>query len=300
VLATLVAVAAVFCLAAAMRAPRAQTLPTQLARLSTLTAGEAVRLREARRPAWERLLAPVIGGVARRVRPRWAGMDADDLRRAGIDVERFGVAELLAVKLLAAVVGAAVALLVAAAAPPLLVLVPAVTFGAFITPSIAVTRRRQARRRRLLRELPDLVGLLKAFVTAGITLEQALHLISAQQASCPDPSLLAQEVRRALADYGLGMSIEQALDSMARRTGVEELEMLAGALAQGKRQGAGMERILRDQETVVRLAQRNRAAAEASRVGNRLVGVLVLVYLPEFMVLIMVPLFYGIFLRAFG
>lgn len=83
-------------------------------------------------------------------------------------------------------------------------------------------------------------------------------------------------------------------------TGLVELELFAAALAQAKRQGTGLERILRDQQTVVRLQQRNRAAAEASRVGTRLVGVLVLVYLPEFMVLIMVPLFYGIFLRAFG
>src|SRR5205807_9233389 len=170
----------------------------------------------------------------------------------------------------------------------------------FVAPSIAVTRRRVARRRRMLRELPDLVGLLKAFVSAGIPLEQALHLISAQQARGPEPNLLAEEIRRALSDFGLGMSIEDALLAMARRTGVEELEMLAAALAQGKRQGAAMERILRDQETVVRLQQRNRAAAEASRVGTRLVGVLVLVYLPEFMVLIMIPLFYGIFLRAFA
>jgi Flp pilus assembly protein TadB len=87
---------------------------------------------------------------------------------------------------------------------------------------------------------------------------------------------------------------------MADRTGVEEVQLLAGALSHGKRQGAGMERILRDQEQVVRMGQRNRAAAEASRVGTRLVGVLVLVYLPEFMVLIMIPLFYGIFLKAFG
>jgi hypothetical protein len=48
------------------------------------------------------------------------------------------------------------------------------------------------------------------------------------------------------------------------------------------------------------MQQRNRALAAASRVSTRLVGVLVMVYLPEFLVLILAPLFYGIFLRAFG
>jgi tight adherence protein C len=243
---------------------------------------------------------PLLTPVARRVTGRWAPVTEDELRRAGIDPARFGVAELVAMKVLGGIGGALLVLAVAVPVPALIVLLPAVSFAGFVAPSVVVTRRRVARRRRILGELPDLVGLLKAFVTAGIPLEQALHLISAQQGRGPAPTLLGIEVRRALSDYGLGMSIDQALEAMARRVGIEELDMLVAALSQGKRQGAGMSRILRDQETVIRLQQRNRAAAEASRVGTRLVGVLVLVYLPEFMVLIMIPLFYGIFLRAFG
>lgn len=298
--AALVAVASVGCLFGAMRPSGRRSLPTEVARLSTLSPREIVERRQQGRPPWERLLDPLVAGLARHLRPRWAGMSTDELRRAGIDTDRFGVTDLLAVKLLAAGGSAAVVLAAATVAPTLVLLLPAASFSAFMAPSIVVTRRRLARNRAMLRELPDLVGLLKAFVSAGIPLEQALHLISAQQAGASEPNLLAAEVRRALSDYGLGMSIERALEAMGTRTGLEELQLLAGALAQGKRQGAGMERILRDQEQVVRLAQRNRAAAEASRVGTRLVGVLVLVYLPEFMVLIMVPLFYGIFLRAFG
>jgi Flp pilus assembly protein TadB len=301
VLAALVALAAVACLAAAVRSPRRRSLPVALARTSTLDPREAALLREAEElPLWERLLRPAVTPLARRMQARWAGVDQDTLRRAGIDTARVSVEEVLAVKVLAGIGAAILVLALAAAVPGAIVLLPAATFGAFVAPSVLITRRRLARRRRILRELPDLVGLLKAFVTAGIPLEQALHLISAQQCRGPVPNLLAAEVRRALSDYGLGLSLDEALDAMARRVGVEEVEMLAAALTQGKRQGAGMERILRDQETVVRLQQRNRAAAEASRVGTRLVGVLVLVYLPEFMVLIMVPLFYGIFLRAFG
>jgi tight adherence protein C len=299
-MATLCAVAAVCCLAAGLARPPRRRLPAELARLATLGPRELDARRDAARPFWERVLEPVVTALARSVRPRWAGMSVDDLRRAGIDTDRFGVAELLAGKLLGAGVGAVLGAGLALAAPGAIVLLPGITFAGFIGPSIWITRRRVARQRAMLREVPDLVGLLKAFVTAGVALEQALHLISAQQAAGSRPNPLALEVRRALADYGLGMSIEQALEAMGQRTGVEEIQLLAGALSQGKRQGAGMERILRDQEQVVRMGQRNRAAAEASRVGTRLVGVLVLVYLPEFMVLIMVPLFYGIFLKAFG
>lgn len=298
--ATLCAVLAIASLAAAVRRGSGRAVPVAVARASTMDASELVRHRQAQQPVWERLLRPAVTAVARRVDGRWTGLTVDDLRRAGIDPDHLGLAELFAVKVLGALTGAVVALLLALLAPAAVLLLPAAAFGGFVAPSIWVTRRRAARRRRMLRELPDLIGLLKAFVTAGISLEQAMHLISEQQSRGLEPNLLATEVRRALSDYGLGLSIESALDLMAQRAGLEELELLASALAQGKRQGAGMERILRDQETVVRLQQRNRAAAEASRVGTRLVGVLVLVYLPEFMLLIMVPLFYGIFLRAFA
>ena len=299
-LASLCAVAAVMCLAAALPSRRRRALPVELARLSTMDAREVALHRDAQRPPWERLLHPAVAVVASRLRPSWAGLSEDDLRLSGLDVERFGIAELLTVKVLGALLGALLVIAVAAVAPGMLMLLPAFAFGGFVAPSVLVTRRRVARQARMLRELPDLISLLKAFVGAGIPLEQALHLISAQLSGAPQPNLLATEVRRALSDYGLGMSIDDALQAMARRTGLTELEMLAAALSQAKRQGAGMERVLRDQETIARLQQRNRALAAASRVSTRLVGVLVLVYLPEFLVLILAPLFYGIFLRAFG
>jgi Flp pilus assembly protein TadB len=300
VIAALLAAAAVVCLGGALHPRRTASLPVELARASTLSPREVVLREQARRPLWQRLLTPLAAPLAARVRPRWSGLGADDLRRAGIDPERLGPAEMVALKLLGAAAGTAVGVLLALLVPPASLLVPALGFAGFVTPSVVVSRRRAERRRRMLRELPDLVGLLTAFIGAGIPLEQALHLISAQQAAGPAPNLLAGELRAALGDYGLGTPIDAALEAMARRTGLVEVELFAAALAQGKRQGTGLERILRDQQEVVRLQQRNRAAAEASRVGTRLVGVLVLVYLPEFMLLIMVPLFYGIFLRAFG
>lgn len=299
-LVVVLAVAAVACLAGAVRSPSRRSLPVALARASTVGPREAALLRDEDTPLWERLLRPALAPLARRMRTRWAGIDDDTLRRAGIDTARISVEEVVALKLLGGIAGAVLVVAIAVTAPAAIVLAPAAAFGGFVAPSVVLTRRRLARRRRILRELPDLVGLLKAFVAAGIPLEHALHLISAQQGRGPVPNLLAAEVRRALSDYGLGLSLDEALDAMARRVGVEEVEMLCAALGQGKRQGTAMERILRDQETVVRLQQRNRAAAEASRVSTRLVAVLVLVYLPEFLVLIMVPLFYGIFLRAFG
>ena len=72
------------------------------------------------------------------------------------------------------------------------------------------------------------------------------------------------------------------------------------ALAQSKRIGSGLEATLRDQELMVRLNQRNRATAQAAAVTTKLLAVLGGIYLPEFVILIMIPLFWGIMQRAFG
>jgi hypothetical protein len=45
------------------------------------------------------------------------------------------------------------------------------------------------------------------------------------------------------------------------------------------------------------MGQRNRATAAASQVSTRLMGVLVAVYLPEFVILILVPLLWGVIVR---
>ena len=72
------------------------------------------------------------------------------------------------------------------------------------------------------------------------------------------------------------------------------------SLSQSKRLGSALDEVLKDHETAARAAQRNQATAEASRVGTKLLAILAGVYLPEFVLLIMIPLFLGIVQRAFG
>jgi tight adherence protein C len=209
--------------------------------------------------------------------------------------------EITAIKAFLGISATIACCLAAILVPLLFVLAPVAGWLGFIAPNLYLHFRRRSRRRRIERELPDLVGLLKAFVNASVPLEQALNLISAQLVrDTANGHLLAQEVRRALGRYGLGLTIEEVLEEMADRLGVDDVSLLVSALAQGKRLGTGMDRLLRDQELLIRMNQRNRATAEASRVSTKLMGVLVGVYLPQFTILIMIPLFWGIIRRAFG
>jgi tight adherence protein C len=246
------------------------------------------------------LLHSLLRRLTLRLGMRARGVTAQDLVEAGIDPEVLTPAEVTTLKLLAAAGAATTTLVLGSVTPGVLVLTPAAAWFAFVAPSIYISRRRSRRRTAILGELPDIVGLLRAFTNAQVPLEQALHLVSKQLAEANPGNLLASELRVALGDYGLGETIETSLGRMADRIGVEEVRTLVTGISQGKRLGAGMEMILRDQELLVRMGQRNRASAAASQISTRLMGVLVGIYLPEFVILVMVPLFWGIMLRAFG
>ncbi len=280
---------------------RRRLVAARLIRASTLSPHEYRLYEDSRRGAYARLLRPLLLLLADRLRLKALSIAPEDLIRAGVDPEQVSPLEIAAMKAFFAVAAGVVSVTVAVAVPAALLLAPAAAWLGFIAPNLYLQACRRARRRQLERELPDFVGLLKAFVNAHVPLEHALNLISAQLArDTADRHLLAHELRQALGRYGLGLTIDEALEAMADRLGVDDLTLLVSAVTQGKRLGTGMDQLLRDQELLVRMNQRNRATAEASRVSTKLMGVLVGVYLPQFVILIMIPLFWGIIQRAFG
>ncbi len=274
---------------------------TEFVRATTLSPHEYRRYEESRSGTYARLLRPLLLLLAERLHLKVLSITSEELAQAGFEADRPSPLEISASKVFLAGAAGAVCAAGAVAIPLLLLLAPAAAWVGFISPNLYLQARRRARRRQLQRELPDFVGLLKAFINAHVPLEQALNLISAQLArDTADGHLLARELRRALGRYGLGLTIEEALEEMAERLEVDDLSLVVSAITQGKRLGTGMDRLLRDQELLVRMNQRNRATAEASRVSTKLMGVLVGVYLPQFIILIMIPLFAGILRRAFG
>ena len=270
---------------------------TALIRATTLSPVEW-RLHQRGREGWyQRWFRPlaVLWGTRLRLRP--TRLDPTYLIQAGIDPERIDGVELRVVRLMSALGGGLIACLLAILASGAVALIPLFVWSGYIAPARYLARRRRRRQDAVHRELPQLVSMIRAFAVAGMPLERALHVLSAN--SQPD-TVLRQEIRLALGRYGLGSTIEQALQEIGPRTGIDDVATFVGALAQSKRIGGGLERTLRDQELMVRMNQRNRSTAQAAQVSTKLLAVLGGVYMPEFVILIMVPLFWGIMQRAFG
>ena len=291
-LACLVGFQAVF----GMGRPRASS-GAALIRATTLSPVEW-RLHQREQEGWyQRWLRPVALLWGNRLHLRPTRLDPIYLIQAGIDPERMDGVELRVVQLMCALLGGLVGFLLAILASGALALVPLLLWVGYIAPARYLAQRRRRRQDALHRELPQLVSMIRAFTMAGIPLERALHVLSVDP---PLGSVLRQEIRLALGRYGLGSSIEQALQEIGPRAGTDDVTTFVGALAQSKRIGSGLEATLRDQELMVRLNQRNRSTARAATVSTKLLAVLGGIYLPEFVILIMVPLFWGIMQRAFG
>jgi tight adherence protein C len=268
-----------------------------LIRATTLSPVEWRQHQRGREGWYQRWLRPIALLWGSRLHLRPTRLDPIYLIQAGVDPDRIDGVEIRVVRLMSALAAGLIACLIALLASGALVLVPLFVWAGYVAPSRYLAQRRRRRQNAIHRELPQLVSMVRAFTVAGMPLERTLHVLSAN--TQPD-SVLRHEIRLALGRYGLGSSIEQALLEIGPRTGIDDVATFVGAVAQCKRVGGGLEPTLRDQELMARMNQQNRSTAQAAAVSTKLLAVLGGIYLPEFVILIMVPLFWGIMQRAFG
>ncbi len=249
------------------------------------------RLVSAERPAWERALAPVAGWVGRRVPALASQVSERDIVRAGLDPAALPPAEVYAAKLVLGVVILAVGFAMSPFVPVASILVLPVAFAGYVFPTEYLGwlgRRRQAQ---LRRELPDLLALVRPLAERH-ALERAFSDVAdALHRATGGRNLLAEQVRAAVAAYGTGVDLYAALRDVAAAADLEELDELAGSLAQARHLGKGVGDVLAEHERGLRDGERNRLVGAASTVQPKLAAILAGVYLPEFVLLIVVPLF---------
>jgi tight adherence protein C len=182
-----------------------------------------------------------------------------------------------------AVLGAACALVVAPAAPgrlsPLLLLaLPAL--GLFV-PDLLAARAARARRRHLVRALPDALDLLAVGVAAGRSPAAGFAEI-ATGADGP----LAEELRITVAELSCGMPLSLALERLRERVPGGEVGALCAAIERSRRYGSPLADQLRRQSTALRRDQRRAVEEHASRAAPKIQLVVALVLVPSVMLMI--------------
>jgi tight adherence protein B len=111
--------------------------------------------------------------------------------------------------------------------------------AAYLLPMRYVKYRQGKRLKALNRQLPDILSLLSNALKAGLSLPQALDTV-ARNTVAP----IADELARAIREMNVGSATERALANMVRRTGSEDLDLIVTAITIQASVGGNLARIL--------------------------------------------------------
>ncbi|HSI29873.1 MAG TPA: type II secretion system F family protein, partial [Miltoncostaeaceae bacterium] len=159
---------------------------------------------------------------------------------------------------------------------------PALGLAGAMAPSRWLAARQSARRRALVRELPDLLDLLGICVESGMALDPALELAAARLGGT-----LGAEIDRVLHDLSLGTHRAEAYRDLVRRTGAPELAQTVAALLQAEELGAPLSRALEGQAEALRVARRQAARERAARAAPKIQLVVALLMVPAVLLLVL-------------
>ena len=194
-----------------------------------------------------------------------------------------GVRDVMAAKVAAALLGGAVGRPLAALAPGRLgfVLAAGAPVAGFLAPDLWLGRLARERARRVRRDLPALLDILRVTIQAGGSLAAALGAVG-ERADGP----LAGEWRSVAREVSLGVPLGRALDGLAARLPQPEIRALVAALHRAGRHGAPLSDTLAAQARAARFALARRIREDAARAGPKLQLVVALLLVPSVLLLV--------------
>lgn len=244
--------------------------------------GDPVPLRRAlRHPQPLRILV----ALGTRLRPGAGGAPLDLRARiaAAGDPAGVGVRELMAAKVGAALGAGGTGAGLASLAPGRLgfAIVLAAPVAGFLAPDLWLSRLAAERARRVRRELPALLDLLRVTVEAGPSLSEALRSVGGRA-----EGTLAREFQAVGRQVGLGVPLAVALERLVERVPLPEVRVLVTALDRARRHGAPLAETLTAQARDSRAALARRIREDAARAGPKIQLVVALLLVPSVLLLV--------------
>lgn len=182
----------------------------------------------------------------------------------------------------AAILGAGLMLPLGVLAPPLLLLVPVLAGVGLLLPVRSLRVRAAARRRALVRELPDLLDLLAICVEGGMALDPALEVAAGRLGGT-----VGAEIERLIVELRLGTPRAAAYRGLAERTGSPEVAQTVGALMQAEELGAPLSTALTGQAESLRIARRQAARDRAAQAAPKVQLIVAMVMVPAVLLLVL-------------
>jgi len=150
---------------------------------------------------------------------------------------------------------------------------------AWVLPGFMLARRATARLQEIDLEMPELVDLLVTTVEAGVGFAGSLQMV-ARRIEGP----LGEEIRLALQEQNMGMTIETALQHMLARVDSSGMRAFVQAVLQGQTLGAPIGKVLRDLAIDMRHRRRHMAEERANKAPTKLLFPLIFLILPSLLI----------------
>ena len=163
------------------------------------------------------------------------------------------------------------------------------TAAGWYAPVYRVELKRRSRMDRINKQLPDMIDLLVVTIEAGLGILASMRVASETMA---DP--LGQELRLTLQEQRMGLSVNQAIESLGRRADASNMRIFVRALTQGEKLGVSMGATMRNLS--VEMRKRRRAAAEekAQKMPIKMLFPLIFCIFPALFVVILTPMMINI------
>ena len=237
----------------------------------------------------DRIVQPIVNWLsttARRVTPAQLVSSLEHRREIAGASSDWTIERLLAAKLILGIIGALVGLAVFVTNPSTMTFAVAAVFtaGGLYGPDLILGARGRERQKQIERAFAGVLDQLTICVEAGLGLDAALDR-AARTGNGP----LAEELTRVMQDMQLGVSRQDALEAMVRRTDVRDIRHFVVALGQANRYGVPIVQTLRVQALEAREQRRNNAEERAQKMSVKLLFPLILCILPALFVVILGP-----------
>lgn len=195
-------------------------------------------------------------------------MQAAGLDPSGLDTARYA----------AGVLGGVLGLLLGAVAgdPVVGVLFACILLAAgMVGVRLWVQSRMEARRRRILREFPDVLELLAVAMSAGLSFDRAVQTMALE-----GRGPVADLFRIYLDEVAVGKPFARALLDLAERSGVQEVREFVTHAVQSRRYGMSLSEILRVQSDHMRRVMRSRQREAVGRASVQMLIPMILCVFP--------------------
>lgn len=160
----------------------------------------------------------------------------------------------------------------------------------FMFPNAMLKGRIATRRKRLVRQLPDILDLLTVSVEAGLSFDSAMGKVTEKA-----KGELVSEFEVVLNEIQLGKTRRDALREMSKRCNVAEINAFIFSVVQGEKMGVSIAKILRIQAAQARDKRKQRAREQAMKAPVKMLIPLVLFIFPAIFVVILGPAVIQIF-----